>query len=249
MKPAFLLAALGATVLLAYAPASAAQAPLQPFSAEYATLRNGSEAGRTTLTLVDNGDGSWTLTSDTRGTAGLARLAGIQVVETTRLRWNDGQPETLDYRYRQDGLRSRSRHGEFDWAAGEVRMEDNGRQASYATVPGLIDRQTVTLAIAADLANGARAFDYKVAVKDRVEDMRYRRPAEQVVEVPAGRFDAVRMVRERDPAAAGTRSSQSWFAPSLGWLPVKIEQVEKKGDTIILELLSFRGADRVSGQE
>lgn len=249
MKPALLLAALGAAVLLGPAPACAEQAPLQPFSAEYATLRNDSEAGRTTLTLTDNGDGSWTLTSDTRGTAGLARLAGIQVVETTRLRWSDGRPETLDYRYRQDGLRSRSRHGVFDWAAGEVRMEENGRQTSYATVPGLIDRQTVTLAIAADLARGARVFDYKVAVKDRVEHMRYRRDAEQGVEVPAGHFDAVLMMRERDPAAAGKRTSRSWFAPSLGWLPVKIEQVERKGDTITLELVSFRRPDRTSGQE
>ncbi|MBN8728663.1 MAG: DUF3108 domain-containing protein [Xanthomonadales bacterium] len=239
MKPALLLATFGAAALLALADARAAEAPLQPFSAEYATLRNGSEAGRTTLTLTANDDGSWTLVSDTRGTAGLARLAGIQVVETTRLRWNDGRPEALDYSYRQDGLKKRSRRGEFDWAAGQVRMEENGRQATYAIVPGLIDRQTVTLAIAADLSQGARAFDYKVAVKDHVEDMRYSRVGEESVRVPAGAFDAVLMQRERAPGAELKRVSQSWFAPSIGWLPVKIEQAEKKGDTITLELVSF----------
>jgi len=240
MKNVLLLALLAPVALLADTHAADAP-PLQPFVAEYATLRNGSEAGRTLLSLDDNGDGSWTLVSDTRGTAGLARLAGIRVVETTRLRWTGGRPEAVEYTYRQEGLRKRSRHGEFDWAAGQVRMVENGNEFTYPTVPGLIDRQTVTVAIAADLIRGADAFDYKVAVKDRIEDMRYRRGTVRSVDVPAGHFDdAVPMTREARPGAKRKRVSRSWFAPSTGWLPVKIEQSEDKGDTVTLELVAIR---------
>src|SRR4051812_17200091 len=89
--------------LCALAPAvAAAPAAITPFHAEYATLRNGNDLGRTTLDLVDNGDGSWTLRSETRGTSGLARLAGVHIVETSRFHWKGDRPEALAYDYRQD---------------------------------------------------------------------------------------------------------------------------------------------------
>ena len=48
-------------------PAIAAAPVMAPFHAEYATLQNGDELGQTTLDLHDNGDGTWTLRSETKG--------------------------------------------------------------------------------------------------------------------------------------------------------------------------------------
>ena len=238
-----LLAAL-ALQLAAAAGAMAAPVP-PPFHAEYTTLRNGEAIGRTTLDLSDNGDGSWTLRSETRGTSGLAKLAGIHVVETSRFRWNDGRPEALVYDYRQEGaFKKRTRHADFDWKANEVRVSEGGQDFRYPARPGIVDRQALTLALASDLMRGATAFDYHVAVKDRVEERRYRRGAEETLEVPAGTFKAVPMNREDGAGGERTRESRSWFAPSLGWLPVRIEQTEKKGDTITLQLVSHGPAPR-----
>lgn len=232
------LAALALNLALAL-PATAAQTALKPFHAEYATLRNGDDVGRTTLDLVDNRDGTWTLRSETRGTSGLAKLAGIHIVETSRFRWKDGRPEALDYDYKQEGaFKQRTRHAGFDWTTNEVSVSEGGENFRYATAPGLIDRQSVTLALAADLLRDAHEFDYKVAVKDRIEDMRYRRGANESVKVPAGTFDAVLMQRDGEPGADRKRVARSWFASSLGYLPVQIEQTEKKGDTVTLKLLS-----------
>jgi hypothetical protein len=220
-------------------PAFAAGMPIKPFHAEYATLRNGSELGRTTLDLRDNRDGSWTLRSETNGTQGLARLAGIRIVETSRFRWQDGRPQGLVYDYRQEGaFRPRARHADFDWNTGEVRVVEGDSRHRYAAVPGLIDRQSVTLAIGADLARGATAFDYKVAVKEQIEDMRYARGGSEKVTVPAGEFRTERMQRLGIAGADRKRVSRSWFAESLGWLPVMIEQTEKNGDTVVLKLVS-----------
>jgi hypothetical protein len=232
-----LLAAL-ALNLAALAPASAADSPLKPFRAEYATLQNDSELGRTTLDLHDNGDGSWTLRSETNGTAGLAKIAGIHIVETSRFRWQNGRPVALAYDYQQDGgFKQRTRHAEFDWKAGQVRVNESG-DFSYATVPGLIDRQSVTLALASDLLRGATSFDYKVAVKDHVEDTRYTRGPVESLTVPAGTFKAQVMQREGDAGDDRRRVARSWFAESLGWMPVQIEQTQKKGDTVTLKLVS-----------
>lgn len=225
--------------LCAIAPALAADTAIKPFHAEYATLRNGGELGRSTLDLSDNGDGSWTLRSETKGTSGMAKLAGVHILEISRLRWNDGRPEALTYNYQQEtAFKKRTRHAVFDWKAGEVHVTEGDGDFRYATAPGLIDRQTVTLALASDLMRGASSFAYKVAVKDRIEGMRYTRGATETLKVPAGEFKTVLMQREGEPGADRKRVARSWFAESLGWLPVQIEQTEKKGDTVTLKLVS-----------
>jgi hypothetical protein len=224
--------------LLASAAAIAAPTAMRPFRAEYATLQNGSELARTTLELRDNRDGSWTLRSETSGTAGLAKLAGIHIVETSRFRWQDGRPIALAYDYQQDGaFKQRTRQATFDWKANEVHVKEGG-EFRYATVPGLIDRQSVTLALASDLVRGATSFRYPVAVKDRVEEMRYVRGAKETLKVPAGTYQTVVMQREGDADDDRRRVARSWFAESLGWLPAQIEQADRKGDTVTLQLVS-----------
>ena len=233
-----LFAALAVSLAVAL-PAAAAETDVKPFHAEYATLRNGDDIGRTTLDLRADGDGTWTLRSETRGTSGLAKLAGIHIVETSRFRWKNGKPEALTYDYKQEGaFKQRTRHADFDWNASTVRVSEGGKDYTYATTPGLIDRQSVTLGLAADLIRGATAFDYKVAVMDRIEDMRYARGANESLNVPAGRYDTVLMQRESSGKDNRRRVARSWFAQSLGWLPVQIEQVDGKGETVTLKLLS-----------
>jgi hypothetical protein len=227
--------ALLALSLAAPGAAIADDAPLAPFHAEYDALRNGDALGKTTLELSDNRDGTWTLRSETRGTSGLAKLAGIHIVETSRFRWHDGRPEAIEYSYKQDSaIKNRTRHASF--ANGEVAVEEGGQTFRYAIVPGLIDRHAVTLAIATDLKRNAQAFDYKVAVKDHVEDMRYERGGNETLDVPAGKFETVLMRRVGEPGSDRKRVARSWFSEKLGWLPVEIEQSEKKGDTITLKL-------------
>jgi hypothetical protein len=48
------------------------------------------------------------------------------------------------------------------------------------------------------------------------------------------------MRRDGEPGEDRKRVARSWFAESLGWLPVEIEQTEKKGDTVTLQLVSVR---------
>lgn len=239
MKLSLLLAAFTLTPICAIPAAHAADADMKPFRAVYTTLRNDEEVGRTVLSLVDNHDGTWTLKSQTKGTAGLAKLAGLDVVETSTFRWKNGRPEALRYDYRQDAtFRQRTRHADFDWKAGKVRVSEGGKNYRYATVPGLIDRQSVTLAIASDLARGAKSLDYQVAVKDRVEDMRYLRGKSETLQVPAGAIEAVVVRRQGEPGADRRRVARSWFAASLGWLPVQIEQTGKDDNTVTLKLVS-----------
>src|SRR5690606_27115524 len=66
MKPILL----AFVMLVAGASAHGAEEAPRPFRAEYESLRNGDVLGRTTLSLADNRNGTWTLRSETRGTSG-----------------------------------------------------------------------------------------------------------------------------------------------------------------------------------
>jgi hypothetical protein len=225
-----------ALALCALSPTAApAQSPIAPFRAEYQTLRNGTELARTTIKLNENGDSTTTLLTITKGTSGLARLAGLEVTEESVVRWIGGRPQTLNYDFRQDvAFKNRRRHGEFDWNTGQVHMVDGKSDARYALVPNTIDRHALTLALAADLSRNAERFDYKVAMKDAIEDVRYTTCGDQVkLTVPAGTFSTRCLERVR-----AKRTSKIWFVHDNGWVPVQIEQIERKGDTVTLRLLS-----------
>lgn len=225
------------TLLFVCASSSAmANLPIAPFTAEYSATRNGSELGRTTIELRANDDSTWTLRTATVGTSRLARMAGLDVVEESTLRWRDGRVETLAYTFRQDAAMSKKRRsGEFDWNANEVRMIDGDSDVRYALVPGTVDRHALTLALINDLVGGNTAHDYKVAMKSEIEDIRYTDCGGAMLSVPAGEYAVRCLERKREK-----RTSTSWFAESIGWLPVQIEQVERKGDTITLKMVSLR---------
>ncbi len=213
-----------------------ANVPVAPFTAEYSATRNGSELGRTTIELHSNDDATWTLRTATVGTSGLAKIAGLDVVEESTVRWHDGRLETVAYSFRQDAAMSkRRRSAQFDWNAGEVRMLDGDSDVRYALVPGTVDRHALTLALISDLVAGQSSYQYKVAMKSEIEDVGYSDCGGSRLTVPAGDYTVRCLERKREK-----RTSTSWFAESIGWLPVQIEQVERKGDTITLKLLTLR---------
>ncbi|MBN8480192.1 MAG: DUF3108 domain-containing protein [Xanthomonadales bacterium] len=222
--------------LFVFAASTTLAAPVAPFKAEYFASRNGKQLGQTTIELIDNRDATWTLRTTTVGTAGLASLVGLDVVEESRLRWTGGHPETLVYDFRQKAaLRSKQRHADFDWERRIVHMRDGDHEARYALVDGAVDRHALTIALVADLARGVDPAPYKVAMKDAIEDIRYTDCGQAEVSVPAGRYATRCLERRREK-----RTSTSWFAARTGWLPVRIEQVEKDGETITLELVSLQ---------
>ncbi len=226
-----------ATLLCIALPAGHVLAnPPAPFTAEYVTLRNGKELGRTIIEFKASTGSTWTLRTSTTGTAGLAKMAGLDVVEESILRWQDDRPETVRYDYRQDAaFKQRQRHAEFDWAAQQVHMIDGDSDQRYAIPPGTLDRHALTVALINDVAKADARFAYPIAGKDSVEDFEYVRCGKARISVPAGSYETECLERKRSK-----RTSTSWFAESAGWVPVQIEQVERKGDTISLRLVSLK---------
>ncbi|PWK81569.1 DUF3108 domain-containing protein [Fulvimonas soli] len=231
--PALRSFAAGLALAFAAAAAAATSAPA-PFTATYRVLQGGQPIGEAVITLKPVGDGQWEYSNRTQGTGGLAAALGASSSETTRFRWNGGAPETVSYDYRMDAaIKRKQRHLAVDWNARQVTVDDGKGPVGYASAPGLVDRNTVPLAIGLALRDGRQALALPVAVKRNVETQRFKVAGQEPVQVPAGRFQAARV--ERTDAE---RAFSAWYAPQKYPVPVKLAQSD--GGDLELQLVSYK---------
>ncbi|HET7843968.1 MAG TPA: DUF3108 domain-containing protein [Xanthomonadales bacterium] len=233
-----MLADLLLAAALAAAPvADAPAAPLAPVTLEYEVLRNGDPMGVSTLVLAQDERGEWTLESRTKGTSGLAGLAGASIDERSAFAWREGHPELRHYRYAQ-ALAWKDKRRELDVLpdARSIAYDDGKHVGRMPFEDGVMDRHMVVLAIARDVAAKAEVLEYRVADKDKLETHRYRIAGTERVTCRAGSFEATRVERVREHPG---RTTTSWLAAETQWLPVKIVQREPDGETIEMRLKSL----------
>lgn len=213
-----------------------AAAPVAPFSATYEVRRNGDVLGEATLRLARDG-ADWRFTSETRGTQGLAKIAGVRIDEASRFRYVDGRPETLDYRYAQKtSFNSRERSAVVDAAAGRVTLRNREAIQEAPYVRGLVDRQLLTVALMQAVAGGRRGAEtLQVAGRSAVEAQTWWIGEAEAVPMGAASEQGLRIERRREDASG--RTTVLWLDRDDGHLPLRIEQREDDGETIDMRLL------------
>ena len=218
--------------------AGAAVAQPAPYTAEYEVLRNDKPLGQGTVTLAPQGE-TWLLSSVTRGTRGLANLAGVEIVEKSILQWRDGRPESLDYQYRQQAAwKTRERSVRIDIEHGRVTSREKDKVHEFVYSPYAIDRQVVALAMANDLARGKRGkLTYRVVDRDRFGPQTYRVGEAETVDTPAGQQRALRVQRVRNRSG---RVTTTWLGLDNGFVPVRVLQREPDGETFEMRLVSLQ---------
>jgi hypothetical protein len=226
----------GAIALTLAAALPLAAAPVAPFSATYEVRRNGSVLGEAKLRLADEG-GQWQIASQTRGTQGLARAAGVRIDETSRFRYVDGAPETLEYRYAQKtSFNARERGAVVDAAAGRIALRNRDERHEVPYVRHALDRQLITIALMQAVAGGKRGVQtFAVIDRHEVETQTWVIGAAEAVPMGAASEQGLRVERRRDPSEG--RHTVLWLDQDAGHLPLRIEQREDDGETIEMRLV------------
>ena len=215
--------------------ATAATAATTPgaFTATYQVSRDGSPMGTATVSLHDDGNGQWTYRKAVKGTGGLAALLGASVDETSRFRWKGELPEALSYDYElQTGIKDKQRHLRVDWNTNQVHVEGNKGSETYPAQPGIVERNTLPLALGVALRGGQRQVALAVAVRQKVETQQFKVAGTEAIRVPAGSFRAERIDR-----TDADRGFSAWYAPDRYPLPVKLSQHD--GGDLTMELVSY----------
>ena len=203
------------------------------FTATYEVSRDGSPMGTATVSLHDDGNGQWTYRKAVKGTGGLAALLGASVDETSRFRWKGELPEALSYDYElQTGIKDKQRHLRVDWNTNQVHVEGNKGSETYPAQPGIVERNTLPLALGVALRGGQRQVALAVAVRQKVETQQFKVAGTEAIRVPAGSFRAERIDR-----TDADRGFSAWYAPDRYPLPVKLSQHD--GGDLTMELVSY----------
>jgi hypothetical protein len=197
--------------------------PPQKLSVQYETSRNGTVMVEVSETLTHDGK-TYHIDSDARG-KGLFALANRgSVKRASRGTVEAGGIRPLEFRD-QRGDRQ-AEFARFDWAKRQVVEERDGKSEATPIKGAMQDRLSFLWSFAFTPPGGAEiALD--VADGRGVSRFRYAISGPEVLKTPAGEFEAIKLVKQREPG--DDRGTEVWLAVSHQFAPVRVLVVEKDG--------------------
>lgn len=113
---------------------------------------------------------------------------------------------------------------------------DNKDAVKLDLLTGTLDKSTYQLALQRDVLAGKKSMSYQVVDGDEVDTYDFRVIGPEVVSTKAGKINAIKVERVRDPAQ-NKRITEMWFAKQWDGLLVALRQVEKDGKEYNIMLL------------
>ncbi|HEY1774303.1 MAG TPA: DUF3108 domain-containing protein [Gammaproteobacteria bacterium] len=238
MNPRIAGTLLLAGLMVGAAGAQAADSPLVPFHADFHLNRKGLGSGNLTFSLEKTADG-YAYKSDLH-TTGLAALAVREVTQTSSFRVVGGQLQAGTYDYKQTGNMTDSETIQFNWDKKSALTDREGKpQQKSHIAPGMSDTQLINLVVAADVATGKLAPEYKFLDHSKVTTYSAKALPDAKLTLGNTTYDT-KVVQLNDSSGDGTATV--WLAPVLHYLPVQIHSVDSKSDvTMTMQDITLGG--------
>lgn len=208
-----------------------AETPPQGFRVVFELESRGTTVAETRWTLEPSGGGTFIYESETntKGVAALFRKA--RIVERSELRYQGARPQPLAYSYVRTGHKDRTVGVRFDWEKGIAHNTLRGQTWSMPVPDGTLDKLAYVLALMHDLHAGSLNNAYTVADGGKIKTYQIDYLGEERLDTPLGTLDTLKLRRTR--AGNTERETIIWSAPSLGFLPVRLEHREPDGSAIL----------------
>ena len=231
--------ALGLAAVLAVAVlcrAAAAPAPVSPatFVATYSIAWHGITAGTSTLTLTRTSPGNYRYTSSDHAT-GLFRLFFHQAIrQESRFTISDGEVRPLSFEAEGHGPAERVT---FDWTRGRLTGTAKGKPLDLKLEPGTQDPGSVQIALMLAFLAGKPPSSFWMLNTDVINQFQFMRQGKAMLHTPLGRLHTLIYTSHHDKAR---RTTYMWLAPSLDYLPARLEQRRGDGTLYSLTIRSFK---------
>lgn len=221
---------------------------IAPFEVVYEVGNNYINAGDARLKLT-NRDELWHYSLDIKP-KGVFKLAGkgrISENSTFTLVESDGEVflHPQSYQYRQDDERRRAIDASFAWDNNTVTHIYRGETVTETFSDPLLDRLTVTLLIMNALRHDFDRVELPVFDSATIKQVEFVNEGHEFLKTRQGSIDTIRVMNRN--ATGGSRETITWFAPSLDYLPVKIEH--KKRDELVVRLSLLSLENRLTSLE
>lgn len=232
-------------LLLALTSAIAVAAPLpSSFTATYTVSRGNIAIGEMQRSLTPVENSQIKFESDMHATGFVAAFVKDELSESTLLSYQAEQIRPQLYTYNKTGgKKTRETRLVFDWKNNIVKNIVAEKEWEMPLQPGAQDKLSYQLAIMQDLAQGKTEFEYPIADKKEFKIYRFKVIGNETLDTPMGSLETFKVQRVME---SDEKTTTLWCAPSLQYLPVRIEQNEKSGDEFSLLIQSVKG---LSSQE
>lgn len=209
------------------------------FTAHYTMSKGNVSIGEVQRLLTPAGNGQFKFASTMQATGLIAAFLKDHISESSLWMFQNEQVKPQIYTYRKSGgKKTREIRLEFDWQHQLVKNTVAGKEWEMALLPDAQDKLSYQLAIMYDLQNGKTEFEYSIADKRKFKNYYFKVVGNEDIATPLGSLQTVKIERVMEK---GEKSTVLWCAPSLGFLPVRIEQNEKGGDEFSLMIKSVEG--------
>ena len=220
-------------IIYFFAQNVAFSAPLEDFTARYDLYYNGFYVGESTRALATTNN--LATFSSIAKTAGMAAwFADITVTETSKLRYVNKKLNFVSYLYDEKGNNKNERY-ELHLDK-ELRLYNSYEKKTYPATKNLHDTLGFTVAIMLDMQAGKRNIKYTIAEKDNFKPYTLKFIKEEALITDKGEIITLKM-EHYDPETKYRFTF--WCAKDMGFLPIKISNVNPKGDENLLHLTHF----------
>ena len=128
----------------------------------------------------------------------------------------------------------------YDWSRGRVTGTARGTPLDLPIEPGLQDVMSIRAAPMVDLLAGREPHEYSMLDGREIKHYVYARSGTEHLKTALGDLDTVIITSDRKNSDGHGRTWRYWYAPSLGWLPVRIEQREDGQARMTLTVKSLK---------
>jgi len=127
----------------------------------------------------------------------------------------------------------------YDRSRGRITGIARGAPLDLPLEAGLEDVLSIRIAPVVDLLAGREPREYALLDGREVKHYLYARVGSERLKTALGEFDTVVYTSDRKGSDGKGRIWQYWFAPALGWLPVRAEQREDGHARLTLAISRF----------
>ena len=236
------LSALTAFVLVAAAAlradATADASVLEPYTARYQVSYRGLAGGQIESSLKPGADRQTWIYATRPFPNFLGRMAlSPEAREHGTMLIEGGEVRPLEFEY-DDGSDENKKDIRlaFDWQTARVRGIAEGKPFEYEVEPGTQDTASVQAAMIVALLSGQEPTGFPIVTGGRLRQYRYWSEGPAKVTTPAGEYEAVVWVSQRE---GSSRLQRVWHAPALGYVPVQAVQYRNGKPELKMQLASL----------
>lgn len=220
-------------IIYIFAQNIAFSAPIKDFTAHYDLYYNGFYVGKSTRTLATkNNLATFSSIAKTAGVA--AWFADITVTEASKLRYENNKLNFVSYLYDEKGNNKNEKYElHLDKS---LRLYNSHEKKFYPPTTNLHDTLGFTVAIMLDMQAGKRNIKYTIAEKDNFKPYTLKFIKKEALMTDKGEINTLKM-EHYDPETKYRFTF--WCAENMGFLPIKISNINPKGDENSLHLTHF----------